>query len=223
MPRVTTKTRNRGGKKVYRCTKCRDEIVAGQEYREWSFRYGGTYRMHAKCGFPRPSQLTGSDKLQRLYEAREALEDFDMAVYLEASGDAISDVRDLDVITDATATAEEIAQEYADAFEAFPNPEFEEKADACSNWQSDLENFSVTDFEAPEPEGRFIASDALQYQVPEFDPETEGWILHAPSGYWFPTQDELDAYEAETFGQALDAWCDEVTEAVHDLGSGLEL
>jgi hypothetical protein len=41
MPRLILKTKNRGGKKKYICEACGKEIVSGQKYYKWSFRYGG--------------------------------------------------------------------------------------------------------------------------------------------------------------------------------------
>ena len=70
MPRVTVKTKNKGGKHAYRCEHCGKAIEAGQKYYKWSFRYGGTHRQHTTCGAPKQSQLTQS-KMSAVYSAQE--------------------------------------------------------------------------------------------------------------------------------------------------------
>jgi len=62
-------------RKQYPCRKCSDPIEAGQEYLWYKHRYRPKVKFHTKHGYPRPSELTTSDKLFELYGAREALED----------------------------------------------------------------------------------------------------------------------------------------------------
>lgn len=90
MPRVHTKkakfdTYNRGmkiddpkTKRGYRIDRSKpaDEndtlfCKKGETYYQWSFRYGGTRKSKT---YPKPSQLTQSDFLQRVYSIGEALE-----------------------------------------------------------------------------------------------------------------------------------------------------
>lgn len=102
MARAHLKTKNRGGKKkTYGCCKCSEPIKPGQQYYEWSFRYGGTYRQHESHGAPLPSQLTQS-KLSEAYAAIESAETdianantpSELAEALQSCIDAIGEVRD---------------------------------------------------------------------------------------------------------------------------------
>jgi hypothetical protein len=105
MPKVIEKKKNRGGTKTYTCTKCGKVIEPGQMFREWSFRYGGTYRMHSMCGYPRQSQLTQS-RMSDVYAAIESAEDI-------AAGEPGTWTKD-DIVTaleEAISTAEEIRDE----------------------------------------------------------------------------------------------------------------
>lgn len=100
MPKVSTKKKNSAGK-PYDCGKCPDLIECGQQYYEWSFRFGGTHRQHKTHGYPKPSQLTQS-KLSGAYAAIESAEEQiaqfdnaeDIALALENCAEEISGVRD---------------------------------------------------------------------------------------------------------------------------------
>ena len=72
MPRVTTRTKNRGGRDRH-CGRCGEVIKPGEKYYTWAFRYGGSrfncYRHH-----PRQSELTQS-KMSGVYAAIESAQD----------------------------------------------------------------------------------------------------------------------------------------------------
>ena len=105
MPRVSTKKKSARGK-PYNCGRCSEKIKAGEEYHEWSFRYGGTQRQHASHGFPRGSQLTQS-KMSQAHAACEDLED--------SLGDGSLDTPD--AIADAVQTCMDALQEVMDEYE----------------------------------------------------------------------------------------------------------
>jgi hypothetical protein len=150
MPRVYTKTKSAAGK-TYSCTKCSKPITKGQEYHEWSFRYGGTRRQHAACGRPKPSQLTQS-KLAAVYEAQEAAEE------QIAGAASVDDV--VGALNDVAEAAREVAEEYREAVQAMnmegSGNESEERADALEAYADELENvvseLEGEEWQAAEPE-----------------------------------------------------------------------
>jgi len=73
MPRVTTVKKSR--KSPGKCFRCDKTIPKGAGYRWWKFRFGRKVIRCLKCPYPRPSELTRSDKLSRIYEASEAIEE----------------------------------------------------------------------------------------------------------------------------------------------------
>src|SRR5262245_26128203 len=106
MPRVTEKTKNKGGKHgTYACGRCDQPIKPGQKYYEWSFRYGGTRRQHTDHGYPRRGQLTQS-KLGAVYDA---VDDADKTV-----GEAASPEDMAAALETVREQAEEVKQEYED-------------------------------------------------------------------------------------------------------------
>lgn len=113
MPKISTKKKSTRGES-YSCAKCINKIVAGEEYHEWSFRYGGTYRQHAEHGFPRASQLTQS-KMSQAHAACEELED--------ALGnlDTISDIEE--AAQSCMDSLQEVIDEYEEAIESMPASE----------------------------------------------------------------------------------------------------
>jgi len=114
MPKVytykTQERRKHADKGYYRCSACGQDILPGQERYEWSFRFGGTYRRHVTCGFPRPSELTQS-KMAQVYAATEAVEDlFKEDVTLEEVQEALNT---------AAEEIEQVASEYEEAAQNF--------------------------------------------------------------------------------------------------------
>lgn len=114
MPRVTSHKKNSGGragKAEYACCRCSDPIIAGDQFYAWSFRYGGTYRQHAKHGYPRQSQLTQA-RIGEVYAAIESVEDLiggegewdydDAAAGIEDAGSVAREIAD-----EARSTADE--------------------------------------------------------------------------------------------------------------------
>lgn len=149
MPRVATKTKNRGGKQgTYGCVRCSQPIEPGQQYMEWSFRYGGTYRQHAHHGSPRRSQLTQS-KLGEVYAAVEGVEE---QLSPAGGGRGWEEASDLEAMRDEVLeVVEQVATEYEEAAENFggggPN---QEQADMVREFVDALEQVDIP--EQPERE-----------------------------------------------------------------------
>lgn len=118
------------------CGSCRKEIPAGAPYKWAQGRYTDKKIRCGECQF-RPSDLTGSDKLSRVYAAQETLQDF-LASWSNDDG--------LDGLQDACSTAaeeiREVAQEYSDAAEAMggAGEEMQEKADNLEGWAEEIED-----------------------------------------------------------------------------------
>lgn len=123
------------------CKRCGARIEAGQPYKWIKGRYSPK-RVYCGLHSPRPSEMTGSDKLSRLYEIQETIQD--SAAEDLAGIDGLADVLD-----QAAADARDVGQEYRDSAanmeSAFPsgNPtidECNEKARAAEDWADELES-----------------------------------------------------------------------------------
>lgn len=142
MPRVIVQKKNRSGKERA-CGKCQTVIQPGEQYKKWSFRYGGTrYRcMKPECA-PRPSDLTQS-KMSEVYAALENAQDA-----LPAT--AYEDLEEL--LREAGETASEIAEEYREAAEPFGGEgENAERADELEGYADELQSFQPDEPEGDEP------------------------------------------------------------------------
>ena len=130
--RVHTKTKsNRGAE--YHCARCRKVILPTTKYHEWSFRYGGTYRQHEECGYPKPSQLTQS-KLSEVYAAQESFS-------VEGMDEPDDIASEMNEVAEA---ARSVAEEYREAVSAMnmegSGNESEERADALESYADEIEN-----------------------------------------------------------------------------------
>lgn len=139
MPRVTVKKKNRAGADR-ECGRCGDGIEPGQEYRSWSFRYGGTHYRCMKPGCrPRQSELTQS-KMSEVYSAVEEAEE---TLKGDASTITVADIRD--AVSEAAEAVGAVAEEYREADQAFGGQgatESAERADELEDFASALDNFS---------------------------------------------------------------------------------
>lgn len=189
MPRVTSATKNKGGKKEYRCRRCGKTIEPGQKYYKYSFRYGGTY-YHCASHPPKPSELTQS-KMVAVLEAIEAaeerldaelsfdgdIEDFDADQYEQAAREIVEEV---------CTAAEEVRDEYQSALDEWEhgNSQLEEKVDEMTTFVDALEQFDPSaTFEAPDEE-----SDREEYED-EY-------------------RDRIDNYLNELRGEVEDVFCE---------------
>lgn len=146
MPRVHTVQRSR---KAQKCGSCDEPIPAGSPYRWWKGRYGPKrFRcMKEECR-PRRSHLTSSDKLARIFEAEEALEELAHDAGLDlGSGDIAAAVARLqDGIEEPVSSAREVADEYREAADAWEHghEEHETRADDAESWADELEQVQDT-------------------------------------------------------------------------------
>lgn len=116
------------------CSRCGTVLVAGDPYRWFKPRFGPK-RVFCIMHYPKASEMTSSDKLARLYAAREEIQDADG---LEAI---------ITALEDAITTAEEVGSEYEQSLMNLPEgiqqsstgESIQEKIDACSAWQALLE------------------------------------------------------------------------------------
>jgi len=135
------------------------DIAKGDSYYWWAFRYGG--KRYSKTP-PRPSQLTQSDKLSRVYATHESIED------VIAATKSLTDVAALaDTLSNAADEVREVASEYTDAAEAVREnfsesptaDDCEEKAQELEAWADTLDQASqdLEGFEPGEGESESIA------------------------------------------------------------------
>lgn len=131
----TAKARKAQGK----CSRCRRTIKKGQQYKWAKGRYTARRVWCERCT-PRPSELTGSDKLSRLYAARESVED---VIAGECTKENL-----IEALNDAATEAREVAQEYEDSFNNMPEAlansitgeELTEKSGQCESWANALDD-----------------------------------------------------------------------------------
>lgn len=120
------------------CDKCRKVIKKGDPYK-WAKGRSTGKKIRCEelgCKF-RPSDLTGSDKLARLYGAQEAADD---ALGAWIPGEGLAALEEL-----CAAMAEElrdVSNEYRDAAEAMgaAGGESEEKADNIEEWADEIQS-----------------------------------------------------------------------------------
>lgn len=128
----------RAGNAPFRCNKCGEPILKGQDRYEWSFRYGGTHTRHVSCGAPRQSETTQGNTSQ-LYAAQEDIDD----ALAQDAGDDFDSWKSgvVDALNQAAETARELGSEYEAAAEPFggqgPN---QERYEQCDEWADALES-----------------------------------------------------------------------------------
>ncbi len=133
-------------RKDYKCSRCQVDILKGESY----YTYKHAYRSRSiRClsHYPRPSELTTSDKLARLYGIQEELED-----YLKRSLGKATDVDEITgILTNAIDEARAVGSEYeesadniVDGFghETSMSEEIREKASACETWADSMESLN---------------------------------------------------------------------------------
>jgi len=168
----------KSARKEQRCSKCGKPIEVGKSYRWWKHMHSAPTKWHIEHGHPPQSVLTTSEKMSRVYEAQETLDDaLGIAKNLDTS---IDEGEELDVIVkrvkdeiagnladlksqmeDAASDMREVADEYREGAENIrehfgdtsQTDEMDSKADALEEWADELESSSFEeDLEDPEPE-----------------------------------------------------------------------
>lgn len=174
---------------VKKARKDNPAVKKGESYYHWKFRYGGKHYSKTR---PKPSQLTQSDKLSRIYSVAESFEGVNFPSDASDYEDINVLIEDCNTVKDAYESAaeelREIAEEYNDSADAkeeyFPGTgdEIREKADACENaacdaddaaneWDnaiSELEGLEMP--EPPEPKEPSEEDDEDEEDEEEFDP-----------------------------------------------------
>lgn len=128
MPRVHTTTKSTRGR-TYACIKCGKDITPGQTFYWWEKRFGGTYRQHTACGYPRPSQLSN----RKTAQIEDVLQDLDLTSISyqlpdgfepQEEGNAIDIDQVVEQITEAlsdvASTARDVGQEYEASADNMP-------------------------------------------------------------------------------------------------------
>jgi hypothetical protein len=108
---------------------------------------------------PRPSDLTGNDKLSRVYGAQESVEDVLATWDTTSPGDCDKDSLE-DALTTAAETIREVGEEYRESAEAINETaegspiaeECEEKADGLESWADEIESAASDLDECPDAE-----------------------------------------------------------------------
>lgn len=144
------------------------KIYPGQKYHTWSFRYGGTRRIHAEHGFPKPSMLTQS-KMSEVYAAIEEAE--------ENIGN-IDDYTDLEnALSEVVEVANQVADEYEEAAEAFGGQgENQDRADDLHGWADEVENALSSVSDEFSPCGENDDEDHDENNCLDCDDNRETWL-----------------------------------------------
>ena len=202
MPRVYTLTKSTRGK-TYNCAKCGQPITAGQVYHDWTRRFGRsgiTYRQHASCGRPTPTQLS-SRKTAQIEEVLMGISFDDIGYQLTGDqameadvvvelGDVVDQCRE--VLQQVADVAREVGEEYQAGVDNMPEglqqgPTGEAMtavAEELEQWAGDLE------------EGPTIANTVVDLPDPaEHDNDEGAWRQAA--------QDAIDEAVAEIVEEAL--------------------
>lgn len=179
MPRVESK--KKGGGKTRHCAVCQAEIIKGERYYTFAFRYGGR-RYHCKDHRPKRSQLTQS-KLSAVYEAIEAAE--------ENIGD-VTTVEDAEqMLNEIAEVVREVAEEYREAAEPFGGAgENADRADELEGFADELEGASFDAADPEEPEE--VDEDQLRIDLSQ-----ELFGIDTPDALEPEQVKELDAAVAE--------------------------
>lgn len=165
----------KSSRKEWKCGSCGSTIHVGEPYKWAKGRYTGKKVRCKNCRF-RQSDLVTSDKLARIFSAQETIEDLhelDFEPYLvtpDEDGQAIEageiEAHEVEydfeaiveaikeLIQQAADEAREVGEEYQESYDNMPDSlqeteqadEIQEKADACEQFASDLEEYIESAF-----------------------------------------------------------------------------
>lgn len=173
------------GNREYTCRTCGSIIKKGEPRTYITPRYGPV-RDFCKYHHPRPSDMTSSDKLVEIYQARESLEDLGLsASTLEDLQDILGDAREC--LESARDSAQDVQDQYQESHdnmgEYFPNgapvmDEIQEKIEACEEWVGTLEE-ALSDLDELEGEIESFEEEEGGEKVEDFVERTVGEIQSA--------------------------------------------
>jgi len=160
---MAVKRVNKARKAQGKCGNCGKPIEVGDSYVWHQFKFGSKrVRCDSAACYFKPSELTTSDKLSRLYGAQENAEG-------QLDDWSREDTADLQAIVDEAANEiREVAEEYRESAsnmeEHFPGgcpaiDECNEKGDECDGWADELDG---VDFEEFDPDSVDIDDDASE-------------------------------------------------------------
>jgi type VII secretion effector (TIGR04197 family) len=193
MPRVYRQKKSNRGRDYY-CGRagCREKILPGETYYSFT-KYDSATEYRCFRHYPRQSELTGSDKLSRLYAESEAIEDAvsdfregklsaaDLLSQLESSAGEVRDVGE--EYQDSLSNMEEISSDG-------PVQEgIQEKMEQCEEYAQSLED------KASE-----LQSQAEEYDNMDDDVEPEGTDDEVEVEYETPKADLRDGIADEVDG-----------------------
>lgn len=196
MPRVHERKKAARGK-PYSCSTCGKEIEAGQSFLYWSFRYGGTRRIHKDHGYPRRSQLTQS-AMGEVYSAVEGLED-------TLAGDwAFEDLES--GVEEVKEIADQVRSQYEEAAEHFGGQgENQERAEMLEQFIDALDQVDLDDFD----EGEAIEETRSDKPCPDCKGEGHAVVCETCGG----TGRQADPEQLEEKRQE---WRDEISGKVEE-------
>lgn len=235
MPRVETvqKARKSPGK----CGKCGEEIPAGAPYRHWKFRFGGKHIrcMKSACG-PRSSDLTGSDKLSRVYAAGESIEDALAAFDQDDDADSLRQAME-----EAAEQVREVAEEYRESASNMESAfsggspqidELNEKADNLESKADDIESAAgdlvgfedwCRDEDVVDPDDDDAVAESLREEAEEDAAAAPGQEGEETSpGADADDEEKLEAHRAklrEAFDEKREEWREEQRSKVEEFTS----
>jgi len=148
------------------CLKCHKPIKAGDTYAWLKGRHGPRKVVCAACHFS-DSDRTGSDKLARVYDARDAAQE---AVSKWATEDDLEDLKT--VLTECAEALREVAQEYQDSADNI-HQNFSESstADDCEEKANEIEGYADEVAEAADNMEEFDEDNVREEAVEDFDME----------------------------------------------------
>jgi hypothetical protein len=167
--------RTKGGTKTYLCTGCNKEILPGEEYFHWTRYKQTTKQRHVKCGFPRPTELSGS----KMAQVDEAVQDCGLA-----SCQTVEEIKA--ALGGVASVANDVAAEYgesADGMEqAFPSGS--PTGDACRAVSGELESWASS-LEQWEPQEEYhgveVKGDEFEQYIQQCRDEAEEELGNQPS------------------------------------------
>tara|TARA_R110002124_G_scaffold128157_2_gene288510 strand:+ start:165 stop:680 length:516 start_codon:yes stop_codon:yes gene_type:complete len=158
---------------VKKARKDNPAVKAGEPYYWWAFRYGGK---HYSATRPRPSQLTGNEKLSNALVLGEELEDLTIpeaedtdalkAAFQEVS-DQLNNIADQidDVVSQYQESADNIRESFSESALA---DEFDEKVSELEDWAENVREAanSIPDIEIEDDELESAIEEAEGYLEP---------------------------------------------------------